>query len=396
MDAIADRAFVGLKSNAKDKYHIVDETPSLLTVILDVNPLEWKKLMDNGTLQFKDVTSALLVMLNSHMALNSGNKVSLYIANSFYHGAKLVYPSFDDDDSNDNGAGDDTETMEKDLNDQKNDLEVSSVETEKAIELARKKRLRKRKANASRILETTGIYRQFRIIDETIVDSLDKLIINEPSSLKSLVGKGESHIKGTLSGALSQALSYINKLQNSEEHSGMKARIVCISVSGDNTLPYVSIMNSIFAAQKQKVSVDVCKLGPNSTFLQQASDSTNGVYIYIKHPLGLIQYLSTALFIDPMLRPMVVLPTNTNIDFRASCFITNKVVDIGYVCSVCLCILSVIPEDEMCPTCHSKLDHDLIVMLKRKPRVLPLVKKTKRKAKSKSPDGNPTKKIKKR
>ncbi|VUG16763.1 TFB4 [Brettanomyces bruxellensis] len=383
MDAIADRAFVGLKGNAKDKYHILDETPSLLTVILDINPLEWKKLMDSNNLRFKDVTSALLVMLNSHMALNSGNKVSLYIANSFYHGAKLVFPSFDDDDNDDSQSPNSKEKVD----------DNSSLEEEKVNEIVKKKRSRQRKVNASRILETTGIYRQFRIIDETIVDSLDKIIKNEPSNLKSLVGKGETHIKGTLSGALSQALSYINRFQNSDEHSGMKARIVCISVSGDNTLPYVSIMNSIFAAQKQKVSVDVCKLGPNSTFLQQASDSTNGVYIYIKHPLGLIQYLSTALFIDPMLRPMVVLPTNTNIDFRASCFITNKVVDIGYVCSVCLCILSVIPEDEICPTCHSKLDHDLIVMLKRKPRVLPLVKKAKRKRNSSTPDINPVKKF---
>lgn len=364
MDAITDRAFVEIRENGGGSSHrVVDETPSLLTVILDVNPLEWKKLMDAKTLNFKDVLSALLVMLNSHMALSSGNKVSLYIANSYYHGAKLVFPCHSDSESDD----DDSEN-----------------EHNERTNASRRMGKKQRKQNAESIMKTSGIYRQFRLIDETIVDEMDKLIKEEPGYLKDLVNKDTSHIKGTLSGALSQALSYINRLQNSEEHSGMKARILCISVSGDSTLPYVSIMNSIFAAQKQKISVDVCKLGANSTFLQQASDATNGVYIYIKHPTGLIQYLSTALFVDPMLRPIVVLPTNTSIDFRASCFITNKVVDIGYVCSVCLCILSVIPPDECCPTCHSKFDHSLIQQLKRKPKVLPLAKKgrkVKRKAK---------------
>ncbi|VEU21019.1 DEKNAAC101982 [Brettanomyces naardenensis] len=351
MDAIADRAFVEISGGSNSLHRVVDETPSLLSVILDVNPLEWKKLIDSHTLNFREVASAVLVMLNSHLALNSGNEVALYIANSYFHGARLIYPSFED---------------EVDDN-------------------AEKKANKRRKINANTILKTTGIYRQFRIIDETIVDRLDQLIKEEPERLKGLLNKGNTHIKGTLSGALSQSLSYINRLQTSDEHAGLKGRVLCISVSGDTALPYVSIMNSIFAAQKQKVSVDVCKLGPDSTFLQQASDATNGAYIYIKNPVGLIQYLSTALFIDPMLRPIVVLPTNTSIDFRASCFITSKVVDIGYVCSVCLCILSVIPSDEKCPTCHSKFDHNLITQLKRKPKVLPLMKR-KPKAKKKNED----------
>ncbi|QPG73116.1 hypothetical protein FOA43_000421 [Brettanomyces nanus] len=346
MDAIADRAFVDVQSGKGNLHRVVDETPSLLIVILDVSPLEWKKLMDSGTLDFKNVVSALLVMLNSHMALNSGNKVALYIANSYLHGAELVYPWFDDRDDSSDGS------------------EQNS---------------KRRRMNADNILKASGIYRQFRIVDESIVDKLDSLIKEEPSKLKSMVNKGNTHIKGTLSGALSQALSYINRLQKSDEHSGLKARVLCISVSGDSALPYVSIMNSIFAAQKMKISVDVCKLGPDSTFLQQASDATNGVYIHINNPDGLIQYLSTALFIDPLLRPIVVLPTNTSIDFRASCFITNKLVDVGYVCSVCLCILSVIPDDERCPTCHSKFDHNLITRLKRKPKVLPLKMGNKRK-----------------
>lgn len=349
MDAISDRAFVEKQPTGKSLHRVVDETPSLLSVILDVNPLEWQKIQAGKEVSFRSVVEAVLVMLNSHMALNSGNKVALYIANSFFHGAKLVFPSFD----------------------------------RKKAEVKRDHR--KNEENGTTPLKTAGIYRQFRVVDEITVDKLNRIIKEEPDQLKQLVGKGDNHVKGTLSGALSQALSYINRMQNSEEMSGLKARVLCVSVSDDKTLPYVSIMNSIFAAQKRKVSVDVCKLGPDSTFLQQASDATNGVYINVKTPNGLVQYLSTALFIEPMLRPIVVLPTNTEIDFRASCFITNEIVDIGYVCSVCLCILSVIPHDEKCPTCHSKFDHGLIEKLKRKPRVLPLKKGKKAKATNEGP-----------
>ncbi|ODV86328.1 hypothetical protein CANARDRAFT_27559 [[Candida] arabinofermentans NRRL YB-2248] len=334
MDAIADRVFADTPGGPTNR--IADETPSLLTVILDVNPLEWKKLEDAGTINLKKLLSSLLIMLNSHLALNSSNQVALYTANSFSGGAKLIYPKIEDDS--------DTATAKKQSN----------------------------------LMMSSGMYRQFRIIDGSILDDLNSLLRSIPDKLRNLLNDGQgTHIKGTLSGALSMALSYINKSQKSidPQQLGLKSRILIISISDDNTLPYISIMNTIFAAQKMKISVDVCKLGNNSTFLQQASDATNGVYIYIKQPEGLIQYLTTALFIDPTLRPIIVLPTNTSIDFRASCFITNKVIDIGYVCSVCLCILSVIPQDEKCPTCHSKFDHNLITRLKRKPKVLPLVKK---------------------
>ncbi|KAG7897173.1 hypothetical protein KL905_001580 [Ogataea polymorpha] len=325
MDAIADRAFAESQTNP---HKLVDETPSLLAVVVDINPLEWRKLEKDQSVSLKQVVSSVIVMLNSHLSLNSSNHVAMYLANSYSHGAQLIYP-----------------------------LTESSTST--------------------RFLHTPGMYRQFRFIDGSIVDKIEHLLNEQPETLSQLVGReqGNQHIKGTLAGAMSMALCHINKIQQSDELNALKSRLLVVSISDDSTLPYVSVMNTIFASQKMKISVDVCKLGPSSTFLQQAADATNGVYIYITQPEGLIQYLTTALFIDPMLRPIIVLPTDESIDFRASCFITNKVIDVGYVCSVCLCILSVIPEDEKCPTCHSKFDHSLITKLKRKPKVLPLKKK---------------------
>lgn len=390
MDAISDRAFTETAATTAQNIHkVIDETPSLLTVILDVHPLEWKKYMEqNENVEFRHVTSAMLVMLNSHLALNSGNEVSVYVANSFYHGAKRMFPlneevvaeeslavkkekdtagisNAGDNDASDGVNGEGDEEDEEDEDDK-----IKKVRPKIKTDGPKKK---------TPLLKSRGIYGQFKAIDAKILDALDEMYKVEPERLRQIVSKDKNFVKGTMTGAISTALTAINKLQKTEDKLNMKARVMIISVSGDNTLPYVSMMNTIFAAQKMKVSLDVCKLGEKSIFLQQTSDATNGVYIDIKHPSGLIQYMSSALFIEPLLRPIVVLPTNTSVDFRASCFVSNKVVDVGYVCSVCLCILSMVPSDERCPTCFSKFEHKLITRMKRKPKVLPLEVKKKKK-----------------
>ena len=379
MDAISDRAFTETAATTAQNIHkVIDETPSLLTVILDVHPLEWKKYMEqNENVEFRHVTSAMLVMLNSHLALNSGNEVSVYVANSFYHGAKRMFPV------NEEVLAEESVAVKKEEDTNGNgivgDNDADDDDDDELIKVRPKTQTGGKKKKRSSLLKSRGVYGQFKAIDEKILDALDEMYKVEPDRLRQVISKDKNFVKGTMTGAISTALTAINKLQKSEEKLNMKARVMIISVSGDNTLPYVSMMNTIFAAQKMKVSLDVCKLGEKSIFLQQTSDATNGVYIDIKHPSGLIQYLSSALFIEPLLRPIVVLPTNTSVDFRASCFVSNKVVDIGYVCSVCLCILSMVPSDERCPTCFSKFEHKLITRMKRKPKVLPLEVKKKKK-----------------
>lgn len=382
MDAISDRAFTETAANTVQNIHkVIDETPSLLTVILDLHPLEWKNYIEkHNNVEFRQVTSAMLVMLNSHLALNSGNKVSVYVANSFYHGAKRIFPLNEEEEfrlESEADAAVEVNGINKDTNGEQNDEddEDEMIKTKPKLNINENSNIN----NSKNLLKSIGIYGQFKVIDEKILNTLDKLYKVEPDKLRKLISKDKNFVKGTMTGAISSALTAINKLQKTEENLNMKARVMIISVSGDNTLPYVSMMNTIFAAQKMKVSLDVCKLGETSIFLQQTSDATNGVYIDVKHPSGLIQYLSSALFIEPLLRPIIVLPTNTSIDFRASCFVTNKVIDIGYVCSVCLCILSMVPADERCPTCFSKFEHKLIARMKRKPKVLPLEVKKKKK-----------------
>ena len=61
--------------------------------------------------------------------------------------------------------------------------------------------------------------------------------------------------------------------------------------SPDSRTQYMAIMNSIFAAQKNKVAIDACVLGEDSTFLQQASEITGGTYVRVEDHGKLAQYL---------------------------------------------------------------------------------------------------------
>lgn len=98
----------------------------------------------------------------------------------------------------------------------------------------------------------------------------------------------------------------------------------------------------------------------------------------IKHPHGLIQYLLGAYSVDPDLRPHVNLSTQRDVDFRAACFITKKVVDIGFVCSVCLCIMSIILPSTECPMCGTKFKYEVVKKLTVSPVVQPPRKKKKK------------------
>ncbi|KAL8954356.1 MAG: hypothetical protein Q9193_007278, partial [Seirophora villosa] len=84
------------------------------------------------------------------------------------------------------------------------------------------------------------------------------------------------------------------------------------------------------------IPIDVAKLSGDAVFLEQASDATRGVFMHIDHPKGLLQYLMMAFLPDQVSRRYLMSPGNAGVDFRAACFCHRKVVDLGFVCSVCL------------------------------------------------------------
>ena len=103
------------------------------------------------------------------------------------------------------------------------------------------------------------------------------------------------------------------------------------------------------------MTIDVCKIyGPDTVFLQQAAHLTNGSYIYLERRDALLQYLivrhisylaslvyqleafQMSFLSPPSIRKVLAVPTQDKIDFRAACFCHKNIVDIGFVCSVCL------------------------------------------------------------
>lgn len=332
MDAIADKNFTTEKLRRSG---VSEESPSLLTIIFDISAESWSKATG---FDLRSVLEALAIGINSHLALNNSNKIAIIASSG--DGAQFLYP--------------DTKHEEhKVVNTQSRSVTPEMDEEEIVLKKTR--------------FVNDQMYRQFRNVDETFLENLYDILSN---LLKNDLKQPKNHI----SSALSLSLAFTNKIQLLNPQ--YKARILCINLSPDEHLQYIQIMNSIFACQKMKINIDVCQLSSNSTFLQQASDSTNGVYLKISKQSGLVQYFTTALGIDPSLRSILLKPNVGDIDFRASCFLTGKVVDVGYVCSVCLCILSLIPGDEKCPACESQFDSNIVKKLKRKPVVS---KKKKRK-----------------
>ncbi|KJA20721.1 hypothetical protein HYPSUDRAFT_118008, partial [Hypholoma sublateritium FD-334 SS-4] len=160
-----------------------------------------------------------------------------------------------------------------------------------------------------------------------------------------------------LVGALTKALCYINRISpGTSTPSSDRAsdpRILILSVSPDLSTSYIPIMNAIFSAQKMKITIDACQIfGPDTVFLQQAAHLTGGAYLFLDRRDALLQYLIMAFLPPAATRKVLAVPTQDKIDFRAACFCHKNIVDIGFVCSVCLSIFC--QPVPVCSTCRTK------------------------------------------
>ncbi len=83
-------------------------------------------------------------------------------------------------------------------------------------------------------------------------------------------------------------------------------------------------------------------------------DLTSGIYLRVPDPNGLLQYLLWLYLTDKEVRKMLALPTKVAVDYRPACFCHHKLIDTGYVCSVCLSIYC--DNTSTCSTCRSAFD----------------------------------------
>ncbi|RFU30880.1 hypothetical protein B7463_g5443, partial [Scytalidium lignicola] len=321
--------------------------PSILVIVLDTNPHAWALLA--STLPLSKAVANILVFINAHLAVNNANQVAVIASHS--NRAVWLYPQ---------PPGSTSE-----------DVEMKDGYTTSAV------------------VDDANKYRPFAIIESTILASLRNLISSTTETDISSTNSTQ------MAGALTLALSHINKatlkytdvgpssskpvvagLESTEaSDASFQSRVLVISVSGDLAHQYIPVMNTTFAAQRLRIPIDILKLAGDTVFLQQASDTTNGIYVQLENPQGLLQYLMMAFLPDQMARKHLVVPTQEVVDFRAACFCHRKVVDVGFVCSICLSIFCSPPEGAICLTCST---HLALGDYGAKPAVVPRKKKKKK------------------
>ncbi|KAI5798915.1 transcription factor Tfb4-domain-containing protein [Geopyxis carbonaria] len=280
-----------------------EEKPSLLVLILDTNPFAWSTL--SPQLPLKTALAHILLFINAHLSFSHANRVAVLASHS--NTATFLHPPPPSTSATPPSAAPTPEDATRDANK----------------------------------------YRLFREVEHDVQNSLRALLAaTSPDDLAATPNDT------MMAGALSLALAYINRAtrvdaadtgvavarpgEAQRERASMSARILVVSVSGDLASQYVSVMNSIFAAQRGGVAIDVAKITGETVFLQQASEATGGIYLQLQHPEALLQYLLTCFIADPATRKHLVSPSQINVDFRAACFCHKRVVDVGFVCSICL------------------------------------------------------------
>ncbi|KAK9841654.1 hypothetical protein WJX74_009570 [Apatococcus lobatus] len=156
--------------------------------------------------------------------------------------------------------------------------------------------------------------------------------------------------KPAVSATLSRALCLLHKARATPATNKLLPRILCLHGSPDAASQYIAIMNCIFSAQRNNVVLDTCMLGSdNSAFLQQAAHLSGGIYLQQGSPPVLLQTLLTIFASSIHMRTFLRSPEQAGVDFRASCFCHKNLIDLGFVCSVCLSIFC--QHQLECPTC---------------------------------------------
>ncbi|KAK9887356.1 hypothetical protein WA026_022025 [Henosepilachna vigintioctopunctata] len=193
------------------------------------------------------------------------------------------------------------------------------------------------------IRQVDGQYETFTLVEKTIKQNLAKHLAGESAMLNT---------ESLLAGAIAMALCYISRLQRTKSPAfTLNSRILVVTGSSDSASQYMNYMNVFFTAQKQNVVIDVCALDQHLSLLQQGCDITGGLYLRLPQLQGLLQYLLWVFLPEPPIRQKLVLPPPVKVDYRAACFCHREMIDIGYVCSVCLSIFC--KFSPICTTCHT-------------------------------------------
>jgi len=272
-----------------------EEGQNLLAVVVDINPNQL--LFARKPNSMSQLLNCVLCLINSHLMLEPRHRAALVAAHA--SGCSFLFPS----------------------------AEV--------------------KEEGKLLRQQDGQYEEFAVVEAVVRRKVAQVITADESDRQ----HGRSN-ESLLAGAMAMALAHVNRQQASAATgSKVVARMLVLSSSGDSAAQYMNYMNVFFTAQKLNIPVDVCMIGQDSGLLQQGSDITGGLYIKVTQLGELLQYLTWLFLPGPAVRKMLGAPPPVKVDYRAACFCHRQLVDVGYVCSVCLSIFC--KFNPVCTTCHS-------------------------------------------
>ncbi|KAJ1667273.1 RNA polymerase II transcription factor B subunit 4 [Coemansia sp. RSA 1813] len=282
----------------------LETDPSLLAVVLDINARAWS----DSPLALENALQQITIFLNAYLALKQENRLVVLAASK--KECRCLYP----------------------------------------VDRAR-----------AASLPNIQVYEQFRMVDACLLSGVQSMLSGAESEVTDM-NRGIEESQSLISRALSMALCHIHKISEASKSYKVWSRILMLSAADDSPREYIALMNSIFAAQKLNVLIDICKIfGQDSVFLQQAADITGGNYLKVNtanNNESLLQTLMFSCLADHYTRDILYLPNNELIDFRTACFCHRKVVDVGFVCSVCLSIFCKMAP--VCSTCHTKFSFKIV------------------------------------
>lgn len=284
---------------------------NLLVIVVDVNPIWWgQQAQRDPEFTLSKCLDAVMVVGNSHLVMSRTNKLAIIA--SHCQDSYFLYPS-----KNWKAGGGDGDVL------------ASSGD---------------------------GKYELLSVANNLIAEEIRNVMSTEV--------KGD-YTDTLLAGSLAKALCYIHRVTKElEAGQEMKSRILVVKAADDCALQYMNFMNVIFAAQKQNILIDACVLDSDSGLLQQACDITGGLYLKVPQKIALAQYLLWVFLPDGDQRSQLVLPPPVHVDYRAACFCHRNLIEIGYVCSVCLSIFC--SFSPICTTCETAFKIQLPPIVKSK------------------------------
>ncbi|XP_007526202.1 general transcription factor IIH subunit 3-like [Erinaceus europaeus] len=297
---------------------------NLLVIIVDTNPIWWgKQALKESQFTLSKCIDAVVVLGNSHLFMNHSSKLAVIA--SHIQESRFLYPGK-------NGWLGDF------FGDPGNALSEFNPSGSK-----------------------DGKYELLTAANEVIVEEIKDLMAKSDI-------KGQ-HTETLLAGSLAKVLCYIHRMNKEvKDNQEMKSRILVIKAAEDSALQYMNFMNVIFAAQKQNIMIDACVLNTDSGLLQQACDITGGLYLKVPLMPSLLQFLLWVFLPDQDQRSQLILPPTIHVDYQAACFYHRNLIEIGYVCSVCLSIFC--SFSPICITCETAFKISLPPVLKAKKKKL--------------------------